>query len=325
MEKLILEIVDNARMSLQNGKIRHVNNLCKLFENDKDIKLIAMERLPAKYISAIRKFVYKYLSLKNELLKAKYHCIHIHGYTDILIWQVLKIAVKYNIPIIYSPHYHPFEVLTHPRQGWVYFHFFIKKYLKHISKIVTINNDDTLFYSRYSNNVYKIPHWINNDLKNRPKNKVANMILFVGRIASNKGLEYLNLLKDNIDYNIHCITSAPITGNFTIHSEVSESELQNLYQNASLVIVPSKYEAFSYVCLEALVNGTPVLISDRIRILDYIKDVSGVTVFEYGNKADFIKKIDIAMKQEVDVNAVYEIFSKEKAYRAYKKIFSLGN
>jgi glycosyltransferase involved in cell wall biosynthesis len=167
-----------------------------------------------------------------------------------------------------------------------------------------------------------IPHWIDENINIDIIQKEQGMILFVGRIESNKGFEYLTLLKNNKNYTIHCVTSTPVQDNFVIHKNISDLELQNLYQRASLVIVPAKYEAFSYVTLEALLNGTPVLISDRVRILDHLNNVSGVTVFEYGNVDDFMEKINVAMKQKVDIKLLYKIFSKEKAYEEYKKIFT---
>lgn len=43
---------------------------------------------------------------------------------------------------------------------------------------------------------------------------------------------------------------------------VSDEELQNLYQNASLFVYPSLYEGFGIPPLEAIFHGCPILISD---------------------------------------------------------------
>jgi glycosyltransferase involved in cell wall biosynthesis len=183
-----------------------------------------------------------------------------------------------------------------------------------------VNNEDTSFFSLYSEKVIRIPLWHEKIELCEDYAKVQNRILFVGRSASNKGLEYLALL-DNKKYDIHCVISNYRNENYIIHNEISDVQLQNLYQSSSLLIVPSKYESFSLVALESLVCGTPILVSDKVRITDYLTGVSGVTIFEYGNKDDFLEKIDIAMKQRVNLDMVDNIFSSKMAYNNYRKIF----
>lgn len=107
---------------------------------------------------------------------------------------------------------------------------------------------------------------------------------------------------------------------------MSDSELLKLYFQASLLVVPSRYEAFSYVVLEALNCGTPVLVSNRVRIVDHLQNVSGYTVFPYGDKSAFVASIDKAMNVKVDIDAIRNIFSEKKIqkslYDIYKKVSS---
>jgi glycosyltransferase involved in cell wall biosynthesis len=320
-KKEILEIFNYAPGKLQGGIQHHINNLCELFSFDNDYQVTRMSAIKFIYIKLIRKRIYSFSALKKELLKKNYSYIHVHGITDIIAWQTLKIASKYKLRIIYAPHFHPFTALGHPWQGRIFFHFFIKKYLKYISKIETINNEENRYFKKYSKKVFTIPHWAHKNDVVITHQKIKNRLLFIGRMESNKGIEHLYHLDKN-KYDIHCVIPDNILKDFIIHSNVSDDELQYLYQSSSLVIVPSRYESFSLVSLEALVNGTPILISENVRIADYLDNVSGVTIFKYGNFSDFIGKVDFAMNQKVDREAILEIFSKEKAKKAYKELFS---
>ena len=322
-KKEILEIFtyDPGQLQGGGGIQHHINNLCELFSSDNDYQVTRMSAIKSSYIKIIRKLIYSFSELKKELLKKNYSYIHVHGITDIIAWQALKIASKYKLRVIYAPHFHPFTALGHPWQGRIFFHFFIKKYLKYISKIETINNEENRYFKKYSKKVFTIPHWAHRNDVTITHQKIKNRLLFIGRMESNKGIEHLYHLDKN-KYDIHCVMMDNILKDFIVHRNVSDDELQYLYQSSSLVIVPSRYEAFSLVSLEALVNGTPILISENVRIADYLDNVSGVTIFKYGNFSDFIGKVDFAMNQKVDREAILEIFSKEKAKKAYKELFS---
>jgi glycosyltransferase involved in cell wall biosynthesis len=50
----------------------------------------------------------------------------------------------------------------------------------------------------------------------------------------------------------------------------SHADVQNLIGAASLVVVPSVFESFSFVAAEALIRGTPVLVSDQVGIAEHV-------------------------------------------------------
>jgi glycosyltransferase involved in cell wall biosynthesis len=167
-----------------------------------------------------------------------------------------------------------------------------------------------------------IPHWITNNSFPSPKpTNDPKMLLFVGRNEKNKGIDHLYTLPKH-KYNVHCVTNKKLERNdFTYHINIENNELSSLYNKASLVIVPSKYEAFSLVALEALSHETPVLASDRVRIADHIHGCSGFIVFNYDDYSDFIDKIESAQNLYVDSSKIKNIFSAEKALERYTKIY----
>ena len=169
-----------------------------------------------------------------------------------------------------------------------------------------------------------IPHWTrfkNISLCGIIKN--PKMILFVGRIdESNKGFEHIYQLEEG-KYEIHCVGVGTVRKRSDIihHTSVSDDELLMLYQQSSLVVIPSRYEAFSYVALEALSCGTTIVVSDRVRIVDHITACKGYKIFEYKNYSDFRNKVASTIGTQVDVNNIVKKFDENIIKQKYKSLF----
>ena len=322
----ILEAYDNDARNpnvLANGIKRHVLDLCQLFEGDNDIFLI-----PHKWQTVKRWKIFNKMSVSQKEVRAvvsNCDAVHIHGYVTILAAQVFKEAIKQKKPIFYSPHFHPFETLNRPFLGKIFFSCFIKPYLKFCSVIFTINSEDTEFFSNMSSNVIKDGRWNSpstfKEHEMQKTEKCKNQILFVGRNQANKGIDYLYHLPKN-RYSVHLVTNGKIErDDFIQHTNISDDELNELYEKTSLVVVPSRYEAWSLVTSEALSRGVPVVISNRVRIADSLPVADYIGIFEYGNYEDFLEKVEKTIGKQVDVEAVEKIFSPERAFELYKKAF----
>jgi glycosyltransferase involved in cell wall biosynthesis len=100
-------------------------------------------------------------------------------------------------------------------------------------------------------------------------------VLFVGRLEPAKGLEYLiRLCREvelNHEYKIQIYICAPFEPPALVKDELVGCKiLINLdpdamaiqYNQADLMLLPSKYEAFELCTLESLGCGTPVLLND---------------------------------------------------------------
>ena len=113
----------------------------------------------------------------------------------------------------------------------------------------------------------------------------------------------------------------PTRSDFHQHVNISNNALAELYIQASLVVIPSKYEAFSYVALEALFCGTPVLMSDRVRIADYLSGSCGYEIFHYGNYKEFTEKVETTIGQPVDISTAKDTFSQSHIKKLYSNIY----
>ncbi len=307
------------------GGIRVYNErIVDLFRTENNFEVSIYPYLSHKTILGSK---YKYNQLKKNIESIRPDIIHINGYTSQIPKQVISVAKKLNAKIIYTAHWHPFETMRLPKFKEIYFNLFIRPYLKHIDTIIAINREEYAFFSKFHSNVQMIPHWIPLDMETNTNNrKIPSRILFVGNpMVGNKGLDYLFKLPKG-KYDIHCVgkDNVKLREDMTQHIGITNKELTSLYSSSSLLVVPSRYEAFSYATLEALVNGTPVLVSDKVRIIDQLKGEPGVTVFKAGDYNEFVGKIDYAMTQKVNIEHIKEIFSAEKALIKYKNVYSLG-
>lgn len=305
------------------GIDRYCNQLSSLFNGDDQFEI--------KYSSLLPKLDLKILGasfndfeLRDEIEKEKPDIIHINGYTTRIVKQIVKLARKYNIKLVYTAHWHPFRTMKMPLLKQLYFNIYIKPNIKYMDAVVTINNEDTKFFKRYTNKVWQIPHWINFNLKIENKKCISrknNQLLFIGRTSdANKGFEHLLNLPDN-KYDIQVVGESIDVNRKDIHfnTNISDDKLTELYLSSSLLLVPSRYEAFSYVSLEALYCGTPILVSDGVKIIDYLPNDS-FEVFKYSDYNDFILKVDLAMKLKVS-NKALTPFSPSIAIEKYKEMY----
>lgn len=324
----ILEIRPNPK-SLGNGIDTYCQALRRLFKGSTIINVLPIENIKTRNVRVIHE-VYYPKAIKDSINSSDVDAVHVNGCTSISVLQAIYYAHKYGKKIIYSAHWHPFEYLNNPFLGKIFFHCLLRPLIKkRVDLVFTINKEDTDFLSGIHENVIQIPHWINEEMVQEIDTiKKSKQILFVGRLNdSNKGIEHIYELPEG-KYDIHCVGkgSIPPRKDITQHVNVSKEVLNKLYAESSLLVVPSKYEAFSYVTLEALLHNTPVLLTQNVRIADYLKNVSGVDAFDYQDYGKFVDKVELLIGQNVDVNKVKDIFSANRVRSIYEtailKLFS---
>lgn len=305
------------------GVDANCQGLIELFSNDSDIEMLPTIDYTRHTVPVLHQYYLDKKEICDSIESLKPDVIHIHGAYSFTLYVAVQCAKKYGKPIFFSPHFHPFWALRRPLMGKVFFSVITKRILKDVNTVFTINNEDTSILSKFHNKVIKIPHWSKFDIPDSKPRKNPKMILFVGRLdESNKGFEHLFHLPKS-KYEIHCVGKGDVElrSDMVKHTNISNEELVKLYQKASLLVVPSRYEAFSYVTLEALANYTPVVVSDRVRIVDYLHGESGVSCFKYQDYDDFVKKVSETIGSEVDPESISIHFSPERIKEEYKAAY----
>ncbi len=115
-----------------------------------------------------------------------------------------------------------------------------------------------------------------------PLDRSSLNLLFVGRFEHQKGLDLLieamrTIRSDRPDIQLHVAGAGPdsahldLPENVTLHGWLTRQELNKWYRAADAVVMPSRWEAFGLVAVEAMSVGTPAIVSDR-GALPYVVD-----------------------------------------------------
>lgn len=154
-----------------------------------------------------------------------------------------------------------------------------------------------------------VPSWLQNGMS-APVQKDGS-VLFVGNIKKHKGLHvllpaFMNAVENGLasqlvivgnaenfrtgdDTIMHDIEKMP-EGSVRFTGKVSDADLKQLYEHASLLVQPSLYEGFGLPPLEAMTLGTNALISD-IPVFREIYAQYPVTFFKNGDSGDLSVKL----------------------------------
>jgi len=137
--------------------------------------------------------------------------------------------------------------------------------------------------------------------------KDKNYLLFVGNVYPHKNLSVLlEAMKEFPTKKLVIVAKkspflsrvlAPWNqNNLQILSNLNDSELLRVYQDASLLITPSLMEGYGLVGLESLMVGTPVVASN----IPVYREVYGqrVTYFDPHSSQDLVRAIKSALKKD---------------------------
>ncbi len=198
------------------------------------------------------------------------------------------------------------------------------------------------------------PKYVNQVRKKFDISGNEKILLFIGRINPMKGLEYLleslvNIEKSNsLDGNIKVIIVGFAYGSYEPYFQrlISISKSLNnikvlflnpiygqeklaLYDLSTIFVLPSIYEPFGIVALEAMARGKPVIISSNCGIGEIINDNCGIIVDykKFGersqNLSEAIKKVFKIDTMSMGLLAFKEakLYSWEEIIKDYVGIF----
>ena len=134
----------------------------------------------------------------------------------------------------------------------------------------------------------------------KPKTEVKNYF-YVGRFVEVKNLKFLiSVFNELPQYNLYLAGFGEqeqelrrlAKENVHFLGAIDNKKLSTFYQQMDVFVLPSKSEPWGLVVEEALNNGSPVIVSDRVGCAEEIINNSNGLIFHYNDKKEFVAAIN---------------------------------
>ena len=321
-------VVDNlsSRLALKGHNVVLFNRKRKKYGKTDEYKGCKIEEIFTINKKSLDAVIYSYFAtkkVKRMIKQGKVDVVHYHAEGPCLFLKMLsKLKKKYKFNIVVTIH-----GLDWQRGKWGGFASkMIKKgeenAVKYADRIIVLSkNVQNYFKDTYNRETDYIPNGVDvpeiqeADIINKKYGLTKNSyILFLARIVPEKGLHYLlkawKDLNKELTHNFKLVVAGNDFHNGEYYQEMLEEirkddsiiatgftegrELQELYSNAFLYVLPSDVEGMPMRLLEALSYGNQCLVSDIPENMEVIP--SSAFCFKKGDSIDLkdnLKKIII--------------------------------
>lgn len=127
-------------------------------------------------------------------------------------------------------------------------------------------------------------------------NQKGDYILYAGGDSDIKGFEIVKKIIPQLNYKIvlagNYKTFVSNDNNVEVVGLIEEKRIYEYIKNAKILIIPSLYDTFSIIALEALYLGTPIVISNRCGIANYLKNFYDAIIIDPYDIDSLIKNIN---------------------------------
>ena len=312
------------------GYGRHVNLITEeLKRRGHDVTIISTKFSPGEYkkeSGVVRLWNTPLLkitpSLLTHLLSNDYDIVHVFGYPSFQPFITCLAKEFKKFPLIFTPHYHPFGYKPAPLRKLFDLTFGNYALKKPDYVIATTDYEKRMLRRR---GVKKISV-ILNPLKTDKLRKIKgfkkkygikkDFILFVGRIEKDKGLQYLIPAVKGLPITLAVVgknfghkSKLPEQNNVLFTGSVSQEDLMSAYTECKFLVLPSKYESFGIVLIEAMHYSKPVIATRTGPVPSIVKD-SGLLI-RYSD----INSLRDSIKKLLNDNKLRQLMGRE-AYRS---------
>lgn len=219
------------------------------------------------------------------------------------------------------------------------YNFFKKIVLRLMSKnIDIISSESTVIARRVENILGRKVEYIPNgvleydsmSMETDLNKKKQNMFLTVGRLGTEqKATEFLVEafinIKDKTKWNLCLVGKCEeafihymnqkfkdypdLKNRINITGEIiDKNKLTEIYKLSNIMVLPSKYESFALVNVEAMLNGCRLLLSDQVSPAEDFKQLGDFCqIVEYGNITQLAEKMLNMSQCEYDANKIANV------------------
>jgi glycosyltransferase involved in cell wall biosynthesis len=275
--------------------------------------------------------------IKDILLKEKPNIVFLNG-TYYIPWLISIAAYELKIPIVlrYAGVYTKETENTKPKERKI-FNQIEKSFQKRVnffifpSKICKKVVEQEVYKKDIKNSTV-IPNAfdVNFESKNVKKNKKVK-IAAVGRWDGIKNFKkffeiHKSLNKQKWDHEAYFVTGdshiKEIPKTIKRLNAMKQADLLKFYASKDLVISPSTFETFGNVPIEAIMTGTPVLVSDTMGCSEILKKVklNKMVISFNDDEENILEKIKLLSLERIDENKIKEIKNVLDPKKINKKI-----
>ncbi|MBM6726925.1 glycosyltransferase [Megamonas funiformis] len=272
--------------------------------------------------------------------------IHVHSSWAGLFVRLPYLIKRKKCKIIYTAHGWSFIMDVSKKKKFLY--AIVERILSIITdKIINISKFEEKEALSYGLNKKKMVI-IYNGVKDKnynikystdeSNNKIK--LLFVGRLDKTKGIDILLDIYDKYRFeNLHLyIIGESVLDNIKIKSDdnitylgwIDNKDIDKYYQMCDIVVMPSRWDGFGLVAVEAMRNSKPVIVSNRGALPELVKNGINGYIFKLDEEnslknillnldKNFLKKMGMRGRNIYLENFTDKIFVKN-IYNLYKNI-----
>jgi glycosyltransferase involved in cell wall biosynthesis len=321
-------------------------------ENYDGYKIIRVKSRIADSIHGLSFAIYNYL--RKNLKDLNPDIIHVHGYHTLFSPEVIYLIKKMDpkIPIVFSPH---FDIFSHDTLAgkylWnVYNRNIGRRYMKYPDVVIAASdfefNNINQILGVPKEKLKVIPHGINYSNLNK-KDKISDVIniLYVGYLLELKGVQYVIKAISELVYENNVKVCYRIVGDGPYKSELEKlserlnvsqfiswegfippsqnEKLKEFYRNSDIFLLLSQSENYGIVVPEALAMGTPVIVTKRTALNEFLNEPGCFGVEYPPDPKDVANLIVKIYKNNVKVGPFsFKVQNWDKITDQYDKIFS---
>jgi glycosyltransferase involved in cell wall biosynthesis len=341
----------------KGGIETHLNEVLKYQANHHDVYLMAAQQnsnLDSLGISPDRLYLYPYKRSPQYFLKAM-QCIHkkikevnpdivhVHGTFAGFFLRTLFLLKRKRPIVIYCSHGWAFLMDT---QSWK------KKVFARIEKLLSLRTDCIINISQYEYQM-SVNYGLSTEKSVVVYNGVSDAVpshhepfavnqdkinlLYVGRFDRQKGFDLLlEVFRDHpfSDVTLYLVGDTVLKEfeyDYPINTVkigwVDNSEIDRYIRACDAVIVPSRWEGFGIVAIEALRNKKPVIASNRGALPEIIEHGVNGYIFDFDNKEELVNIIQGLNKNKLEMmgktgeKIFYDKFHADKMNKRIERIY----
>jgi len=290
--------------------------------------------IPFRRVAGLGLFLYS-PGMKRWLRSniSKYDVVHLHNFRSYQNNIVCKYAKKFNVPCIVQPHGSLPRIVEKVCLKQLYDVVWGNDILEHASKIIAVSGNEVEQFRQAGipdEKVAVIPNGANyisptslppaGQFREQYSIHEKHIILYVGRIHKRKGIDFLirafsSFIQTWTGDDVTLVIIGPDDGYRSVLEGLVEQfglsdkvrfigfipSLAAAYQDADVLVYPATYEIFGLVPFEALLCGTPVIVTDDCGCGELIKEAECGYLVHYGDVAGLGETLRSALEHP-DVN-----------------------